>query len=164
MAAVVANLRSFVLPLTAAVIVPAALLEPDAAHLEAINPATAAIGGLLIAAGLAMLVWTVSLFIRIGQGTLAPWDPTRKLVVKGPYARVRNPMISGVLCVICGEAIALSSSRLCVWAILFFIVNHAYFVLSEEPGLVRRFGDEYEEYRRNVPRWLPRRKPWHPAT
>ena len=56
------------------------------------------------AAGLAMLVWTVTLFVRVGRGTLAPWDPTRRLVARGPYARVRNPMISGVLAIIVGEA------------------------------------------------------------
>ena len=63
-------------------------------------------GALLAAAGLGMLAWTVTLFIRIGRGTLAPWDPTRKLVVRGPYAHVRNPMITGVLAILIGEALA----------------------------------------------------------
>jgi protein-S-isoprenylcysteine O-methyltransferase Ste14 len=77
-----------------------------------VSPIRAALGGLLCAAGLAMLVWTVSLFVRVGRGTLAPWDPTRRLVVAGPYTRVRNPMITGVFGVIAGEAIALGGWRL----------------------------------------------------
>jgi protein-S-isoprenylcysteine O-methyltransferase Ste14 len=61
------------------------------------------IGVALIAAGLALWLWTLRLFIRIGEGTLAPWDPTRRLVVEGPYRRVRNPMITAVLAVLLGE-------------------------------------------------------------
>jgi protein-S-isoprenylcysteine O-methyltransferase Ste14 len=109
-----------------------------------------------------MLGWTVSLFIRIGRGTLAPWDPTRKLVVVGPYSRVRNPMISGVFAIICGEAIVLVSRGLAAWAALFFGINHLYFIVSEEPGLLQRFGAEYEAYKRNVPRWIPRWTAWRP--
>jgi protein-S-isoprenylcysteine O-methyltransferase Ste14 len=131
--------------------------------LHAIDPLRGAIGSALIAAGLSMLAWTVSLFIRVGRGTLAPWDPTRTLVVLGPYAHVRNPMISGVLTVISGEAVTLASWSLAEWAALFFAINHVYFIVSEEPGLVRRFGAAYEEYTRNVPRWIPRWTAWHSA-
>jgi protein-S-isoprenylcysteine O-methyltransferase Ste14 len=154
-----ANLRSFVLPLTAAVIVPGLLLRGAP---WVLTPVRAATGAILCAAGLAMLVWTVSLFIRIGRGTLAPWDPTRKLVIAGPYAFVRNPMITGVLSMITGEAIAFGSSSVGWWAVIFFAVNHGYFIVSEEPGLQRRFGAEYEEYKRNVPRWIPRPTAWRP--
>jgi protein-S-isoprenylcysteine O-methyltransferase Ste14 len=118
------------------------------------------LGLALIAAGFAMWLWTVRLFARIGQGTLAPWDPTRRLVVEGPYRHVRNPMITGVLAVLLGEAALFGSTALLIWCAAFLAVNWAYFVLSEEPGLVRRFGDEYREYKRNVPRWVPRRRPW----
>jgi protein-S-isoprenylcysteine O-methyltransferase Ste14 len=159
-----ANLRSFVLPLTAAGVVPAVLLGRTgwAQAIAALRPARAAAGGLLAAAGLAMLVWTVTLFIRVGRGTLAPWAPTRRLVVRGPYARVRNPMISGVLAILVGEAIAFAASQLWTWAGLFLVINHVYFVLSEEPGLALRFGAEYDEYKRNVPRWIPRLTAWRP--
>ena len=121
-----------------------------------------ALGVALIAAGLAIWAWTVRLFARIGEGTLAPWDATRHLVVEGPYRHVRNPMITGVLAVLLGEAALLGSPDILVWAALFFAINAVYFPLIEEPGLERRFGDEYREYRRNVPRWLPRRTPWSP--
>jgi protein-S-isoprenylcysteine O-methyltransferase Ste14 len=115
-----------------------------------------AIGLVLIAAGLSLWLWTVRLFARIGKGTLAPWDPTRRLVVEGPYAHVRNPMITAVLAVLLGEAALFGSLDLLIWAAIFFAVNWIYFVFSEEPGLERRFGDDYRAYRRRVPRWIPR--------
>jgi protein-S-isoprenylcysteine O-methyltransferase Ste14 len=121
------------------------------------------IGVALIAVGFALWVWTVRLLMRIGKGTLAPWDPTRRLVVEGPYRRVRNPMITAVLAVLLGEAALFGSPALLIWAALFLVINWVYFVLEEEPGLERRFGDEYRAYRRNVPRWIPRRTPWTPA-
>lgn len=89
------------------------------------------LGLALLAAGFSLWLWTVRLFARIGGGTLAPWDPTRHLVVAGPYRHVRNPMISGVVAFLAGEAV-----------------------------LEERFGDEYRDFKRNVPRWLPRRTPW----
>jgi len=107
-----------------------------------------------------MFAWTLGLFARVGQGTLAPWDPTRRLVAVGPYAHVRNPMIVGVMSLIAGEATLLDSTRIAAWAVAFFAINHVYFVLSEEPGLEKRFGADYLEYERNVPRWIPRRRPW----
>jgi protein-S-isoprenylcysteine O-methyltransferase Ste14 len=159
-----ANLRSFVLPLTAAGVVPAVLLKRTGwtQAIASLRPARSSAGALFAAAGLAMVVWTVALFIRVGRGTLAPWDPTRRLVVRGPYTRVRNPMISGVLAVIVGEAIAFGTRPLWTWAALFLLINHVYFVLSEERGLGRRFGAEYDEYKRNVPRWIPRLTAWRP--
>ncbi len=160
MSALGANLRSFLLPLTAAGLVPALLIRGDpGAHT---SPALLAGGGVLFALGFAMLVWTVSLFIRIGRGTLAPWNPTKRLVVLGPFAHARNPMISGVACMIAGEALASASARVLVWAVSFVLLNHAWFLLVEEPGLVKRFGSEYETYARNVPRWIPRWKAWRP--
>ena len=67
-------------------------------------------------AGFALWVWTVRLFARIGRGTLAPWDPTERLVVEGPYAHVRNPMITGVLAVLLGEALIFGSTAIAIWA------------------------------------------------
>jgi protein-S-isoprenylcysteine O-methyltransferase Ste14 len=116
----------------------------------------AALGGLLIAAGFAGWLWTVLLFARLGRGTLAPWDPTRRLVVEGPYRHVRNPMITAVIVVLLGEALLFGSLGVLVWAVVFFAVNATYFVVVEEPGLERRFGEQYRAYRRAVPRWLPR--------
>jgi len=107
------------------------------------------------------LVWeTISLFGSVGEGTLAPWDPTRKLVVTGPYLRVRNPMITGVGLVLLGEAALLGSPQILIEFGVFALANGIYIPLIEEPGLVNRFGNDYVEYRRAVPRWIPRREPW----
>jgi protein-S-isoprenylcysteine O-methyltransferase Ste14 len=157
------------LPGTVAVAVPAVILLVG----EGPNPG-AGLGGLggallvligvaLIALGFALWVWTVRLFMLIGKGTLAPWDPTGHLVVEGPYRHVRNPMITAVLGVLLGEAAVFGSAGLLTWAAVFLGINWVYFVVLEEPGLERRFGDEYRAYRRNVPRWIPRRTPWTPT-
>ena len=115
-------------------------------------------GGVLAVAGLVLFSWCVTLFARVGQGTLAPWDPTRNLVAVGPYRFVRNPMISGVALMLLGQALFRGSRLLAIWAGIFILVNHTYFLLAEEPGLERRFGDNYRVYKANVPRWVPRTK------
>ncbi len=113
--------------------------------------------------GLALSVWTATLFIRFGEGTPAPWNPPKRLVVRGPYRHVRNPMISGVVLVLLAEAILLGSWPLAVWMMLFFIGNSLYFPLIEEKTLQKRFGDAYREYRAHVPCWIPRLRAWKRA-
>jgi protein-S-isoprenylcysteine O-methyltransferase Ste14 len=120
------------------------------------------LGAVLMALGLVLIAQTVALFATVGDGTLAPWDPTARLVVRGPYRRVRNPMISGVLCVLLGEALVFGSLALLAWWAVVFAINAVYFPLVEEPGLQQRFGADYEAYRAAVPRWLPRLRPWAP--
>lgn len=110
--------------------------------------------------GLMLFVWCVSLLARVGRGTLAPWDETQNLVSIGPYRYVRNPMISGVALMLAGQALFWGSWILGLWVCLFIVINHIYFVLFEEPGLERRFKEQYRVYRENVPRWIPRLKPW----
>lgn len=157
------------LPGTVAVVVPAAILivgeSPEIGWgLDGLARVLLVLAGVaLIAAGLALWVWTVRLFARVGKGTLAPWDPTRHLVVEGPYRHVRNPMITGVLAVLIGETLVFRSWALLVLCAAFLAVNWVFFVLHEEPGLERRFGAEYRDYRREVPRWVPRRTPWAPG-
>jgi len=114
----------------------------------------------LMVGGLLLMVGTVTLFARIGQGTPAPWDPPRALVVRGVYRRVRNPMISGVICVLLAEALLLRSPPLLAWAAVFIAANMVYIPNFEEPGLERRFGEPYRLYKAHVPRWLPRLTPW----
>ena len=115
----------------------------------------ARIGGIvLIGAGVALFAWCVALFAKIGRGTLAPWDPTQRLVIVGPYRLSRNPMIAGVALALAGQALYHGSMWLATWAIAFIGVNHIYFLLVEEPSLRRRFGAGYRDYAAQVPRWL----------
>jgi protein-S-isoprenylcysteine O-methyltransferase Ste14 len=156
------------LPGTVAIVLPAVILIAGEGPKvgwglsRALGALTVLIGVALIAAGLVLWVWTVRLFARIGRGTLAPWDPTRRLVVEGPYRHVRNPMITAVLVVLLGEAALFGSPGLLILPGAFLAINWVFFVVEEEPGLERRFGDEYREYKRGVPRWIPRRTPWAP--
>jgi protein-S-isoprenylcysteine O-methyltransferase Ste14 len=138
------------LPGVVTVVVPALLL-PDA-DLGPLAP----LGVVLIAAGLGLFAWTVGLFEGEGDGTLAPWDPTSRLVVRGPYRYVRNPMITAVFTVLLGEAALFGSWALLAWAGIFIAINAIWFPLVEEPGLRERFGAEYDAYAAEVPRWLPR--------
>lgn len=118
------------------------------------------LGGLIFLFGFALFVWCISLFARIGKGTLAPWDPTKRLVVAGPYRHVRNPMISGVAMMLVGEALFHGSRVLAFWTLIFIAFNYLYFIEFEEPGLERRFGEDYVLYKASVPRWIPRLTPW----
>ena len=120
-----------------------------------------ALGGIVfLVLGLTLIVKTIALFATVGQGTLAPWAPPERLVVRGIYRHVRNPMISGLLCVLCGETLLIGSSPLLEWFGIFLLINLIYIPLLEEPGLEQRFGQPYRVYRQNVPRWIPRSKPW----
>jgi protein-S-isoprenylcysteine O-methyltransferase Ste14 len=162
------HLRAILLlPGMAAVAVPGMLLYltgADTFGLWRSHPAAAialpALGGVLICLGLVLMVATIRLFRTVGEGTLAPWEPPQRLVVRGVYRHVRNPMISGVFLVLLGEAVAAASLPLLGWFALFGAVNLLYIPLAEEPGLSRRFGGEYAAYRRHVPRWVPRLKGW----
>ncbi len=118
------------------------------------------LGVALFICGLALFITTLGLFIGIGRGTLAPWDPTKKLIIVGPYRYCRNPMISAVLFMIIGEALFFGSSALAVWALTFFVFNTVYFMALEEPGLLKKFGKSYAKYKQQVPRWLPKVRPY----
>jgi protein-S-isoprenylcysteine O-methyltransferase Ste14 len=120
------------------------------------------VGVLLQVVGLILFSASLREFVTEGEGTLAPWDPPRRLVVRGPYRYVRNPMISGVLFVLFGESLVLLSRPHFVWALIFLAANFIYIPLVEETGLRRRFADSYVEYCRHVPRLIPRFRPWEP--
>lgn len=153
-----------VLPVTVTVLVPLwiARSRGTAVSLPASLPGwlVAAGGALLLVAGGALFLGCVVRFGRDGRGTLAPWDPPRKLVVSGPYAHVRHPMISGVILILLAEAMLLRSLPQLQWAGLFFLINAIYIPLLEEPLLRARFGEEYEEYCAHVPRLVPRLRPY----
>lgn len=152
------QISSLVLPVTALVIVPI-LIEN---RLNLLVDIIFAVGLVFVFVGGTILSATIIMLIRIGRGTLAPWSPTRRLVISGMYSYVRNPMISGVMIALLGESLIFHSANIFVWLVVFFSVNHVYFIASEEPGLARTFGGEYLKYKRNVPRWIPRLTPWNP--
>ena len=122
------------------------------------------VGIMCFIAGLILAIWTIRLFPKLGNGTPAPWDATTHLIISGPYAYVRNPMITGVILILTGEALLLASFAIGIWAVIFLVVNMFYFLLSEEPGLRKRFGKDYDTYCKNVPRYIPRLTPWKPSS
>ncbi len=117
-------------------------------------------GAAVAAVGLALFTASLRHFWVEGRGTLAPWDPPRRLVVRGPYRYVRNPMISGVSFMIGGLALILRSEPHATWAALFIAVNLVYIPLLEEPTLEARFSEDYRRYCRAVDRFVPRMRPW----
>jgi protein-S-isoprenylcysteine O-methyltransferase Ste14 len=118
-----------------------------------------AAGWLLIVAGIALyFVCAFWGFAVHGKGTPLPLDPPKKLVVEGPYRVVRNPMYWGVGSVVLGEAVIFHSVALAELTVVLALGASMFVLLYEEPELKRKFGAEYEEYCRRVPRWLPRLK------
>jgi len=121
------------------------------------------LGVALIAAGAVVLVQAFMRFVVEGVGTPAPIAPTQKLVVGGLYRYVRNPMYLAVLAVIVGQAFVLSQPVLLAYATAVGTAMAAFVYGYEEPALADRFGAEFEAYRRAVPAWWPRRRPWQPG-
>jgi protein-S-isoprenylcysteine O-methyltransferase Ste14 len=120
------------------------------------------IGGVLIVAGASVLVAAFARFVIEGVGTPAPVAPPGQLVVGGMYRYVRNPMYVAVTTTIVGQAVQLGRPALLLYAALFLAIVAAFVHGYEEPTLERRFGAAYDDYRRNVPAWLPRLRPWRP--
>jgi len=118
------------------------------------------IGIALIAIGLAILVESFARFVVKGFGTPAPIAPPKHLVVSGLYRHVRNPMYVGVVAAVLGQALLLGDMRLVWYAAIVWIAFHLFVLLYEEPTLRVTFGDEYERFCANVPRWFPRLTPW----
>jgi protein-S-isoprenylcysteine O-methyltransferase Ste14 len=118
----------------------------------------AALGLFVAAVGLVLLLWCVRDFYVSGKGTLAPWDPPKGLVVVGLYRYVRNPMYVGVLTLLMGWAITFGSKGIGVYLVSVALVFHVRVLTYEEPVLSRMFGQEWQNYRDSVPRWLPFRR------
>lgn len=162
----ISNLKALLLPFTVIIIIPILLLNLtrdiapgwDFSYSYLLFPIS--LGGLSVTFGLYLMMVTIRLFITVGKGTLAPWEPVKQLIIEGPYRYVRNPMITGVLFILFGEALISGSFFLLGWFFLFGLVNHIYIIKFEEPELTKRFGDGYILYRENVPRWIPRLSAW----
>ena len=108
------------------------------------------------AIGTFCLIWCVRDFFVRGLGTLAPWDPPRRLVVGGLYRFVRNPMYLSVATVILGWSLYFGSWQLALYLGVVAIVFHLRVIVYEEPRLNRQFGPDWDQYRARVPRWIPR--------
>ena len=125
------------------------LLRPDPAHRSfhalALAPLTI---------GIFLLLWCVRDFYVAGKGTLAPWDPPRRLVIVGLYRRSRNPMYVAVSLVLIGWALAYRSEALLIYALAVMLMFHLRVVFFEEPWLARTHGEDWQRYRTRVPRWF----------
>ena len=113
------------------------------------------VGALLFVLGVIGYFWCAALFVR-AQGTPAPIFPTKSAVVNGPYRVNRNPMYSSVLAVVFGQALYYQHWRLAEYGAALAVFFHLFVVLYEERDLRARFGGEYEDFCRRVPRWMPR--------
>ena len=140
------------LPGVAAFAVPLLLLRPPAPRAP-----FAPFGIALVGLGLLILVWCVRDFYVLGRGTLAPWSPPQRLVVRGLYRFSRNPMYVGVLAIVGGWAIGFGSWPLAAYAAALTVAFHLRVVLGEEPWLARTHWAAWTAYVSAVPRWLWRR-------
>jgi protein-S-isoprenylcysteine O-methyltransferase Ste14 len=113
------------------------------------------LGASLVVCGAALVIWCVATFVTVGRGTPAPFDPPRRLVDRGPYAIVRNPMYCGAVLALTGAALFYESKALLWYAWLFLGVMHLTVRSYEEPTLRDTFGAAYDDYCRRVGRWLP---------
>jgi protein-S-isoprenylcysteine O-methyltransferase Ste14 len=124
---------------------------------------TRIVGGMLIIVGAPGLLDSFARFALEGRGTPAPIAPPRKLVVSGLYRYVRNPIYIAVVSIILGQALLFGDGRLLWYGALLWVFFHVAVVMFEEPALKQTFGAEYESFRTNVPRWIPRLTPWRAA-
>ena len=120
------------------------------------------LGALWIAAALPVLISAFASFVTEGRGTPAPVAPTEQLVVGGLYRWVRNPMYVAVGSVIAGQVLLFGSIPLLTYLAVVLAAFAAFVHLYEQPKLTATYGEEYEAYRRAVPAWWPRLRPWTP--
>jgi protein-S-isoprenylcysteine O-methyltransferase Ste14 len=113
-------------------------------------------GMIITAAGAVIALWCVFTFVFVGRGTPAPFDPPRRLVIRGPYRFARNPMYIGAILALLGAALFYGSLSILIYAGVFFLAIHLFVVLYEETTLRRIFGSDYETYWGRVSRWWPK--------
>ena len=152
-----------VAPLTLAGVIPWSITHWEFRPPFLAAEATRLAGVALIVAGVPGVVDSFARFALEGLGTPAPIAPPQKLVVTGLYRYVRNPIYIAVVAVILGQALLLGDWRLLWYGALLWLFFHIWVVIIEEPTLKQTFGTEYESFRTNVPRWIPRLTPWRAA-
>jgi protein-S-isoprenylcysteine O-methyltransferase Ste14 len=114
------------------------------------------VGTIVGSLGALVALWCIITFAGAGRGTPAPFDPPRRLVIRGPYRYVRNPMYLGAGLALGGAALFYESVPLLIYGGVFLLACGVFVVLYEEPTLRRTFGPEYEAYCHRVRRWWPR--------
>lgn len=149
-------LFTLVAPGTVTVLLPALVRWLEGGDVLPVSGWRGPLGVFLIGIGFAIYLWCAADFVRRGHGTPNPADPPKKLVVEGLYRRSRNPMYVGVVLMVVGEATALGSRGLGIYAACLWTAFHLRVVLYEEPVLKRMFGTAFDDYRAAVPRWLVR--------
>ena len=112
------------------------------------------LGGIMLVIGAVVTASCVLTFVAIGRGTPAPFDPPRRLVDRGPYAIVRNPMYIGAILALLGAAAFYQSPAIAGYAATFFVVMHLFVIAYEEPTLRNTFGPAYDDYCGRVRRWI----------
>jgi len=145
-------------PGTVTVWLPLFLLFPEIRHRPIEGMGTAFAGLIVTAIGAAGYFWCALDFAFFGKGTPAPIDMPKVLVVRGPYRFARNPMYISVLLVLAGESLLFRSTRLLEYGAVVAVGFHIFVLLQEEPTLKRKMGAAYDQYVRDVPRWIPRIK------
>jgi len=113
------------------------------------------VGLIVLIAGAGIACWCMWAFIAIGRGMPTSVNPPVELVAQGLYRYERNPMYSGVLLIIFGEALYYASPALLAYGVLAWLILHVFVVTYEEPSLRRRFGAAYDRYVQSIPRWIP---------
>lgn len=138
------------------VLVPASILDMSGVSRPTSLGLLQLLGVAVATVGAVLALWCIAAFVQIGKGTPAPFDPPRRLVARGPYRYVRNPMYIGAALALAGGAIFYRSPALLAYFGLFVVATHSLVLLYEEPVLRRQFGEEYTAYCDKVRRWLPR--------
>ncbi len=103
-----------------------------------------------------LIGWSVRHFLS-AKGTPVPVNPPPRLVTSGPYAYCRNPMLAGMFTLLFGIGVLYESvSLLFIFTPLFILINVWELKAIEEPELLKRLGQEYAEYRKKTPMFLPK--------
>lgn len=135
--------------------IPARLLSWSGIAQPAVIEVPQLAGMIIGTSGAAVALWCVFTLASIGRGTPAPFDPPRRLVIRGPYCYSRNPMYMGAGLALFGAALFYESVPLLIYTSLFMLATHFFVVWYEEPTLRRTFGEAYETYTQQVKRWWP---------
>ena len=147
---------TIVVPGTACVLIPFYILNRAQISLTPPLGILQVMAILIAGLGTCMIIWVSTAFVRQGKGTPIPIDPPTRFVVTGLYRYVRNPMYVGAVLIVLAEAVYFQYAWLVLYAIGLWAVLHIALVIFEEPQLKKRFGSDYEQYLKTVPRWIPK--------